>query len=107
MKRKYFSITADRMITPARITKDVKAWSQSTGTKVLRAKLGDASKIAIHLLEPEDFELEAAMERAERDNFPAIYLHTFKTWRVTKEMIMAEKKRKASFPALKLVVANG
>jgi len=103
--RKRFSITQDRMIIPARITKAVREWSEATGIKVLRAKPGDASKVAIHLLEAEVFELERAMERAERDNFPAIYLHTFKTWCVTKE-VLAAAKRKASYPALRLAVSN-
>lgn len=77
----HFSITQDRWIQRARITKEMRFWAESLGIKIIRAKVGDHSKIGIHLLEAEQFELENALDRAERDNFPAIYLHTFKTWR--------------------------
>ena len=84
MTKQRVSITQDRWIKPARVTKDIKTWAENIGVRIYRAKVGDASKIGVHVLEAEQFELERALEKAERDNFPAIYLHTFRTWRVDK-----------------------
>lgn len=96
MAKPRFSITLDRWIKPARITSEIRFWSETLGIKIIRAKPGDHSKIGIHLLDAEQFELDDAMERAERDNFPAIYLHTFKTWRV-------DKPKKSKFKGLTLI----
>jgi len=49
--------------------------------KVIKAKSQkDQNRVAIHLLNPTQSEIDDAMERAERDLFPAIVLHTVATW---------------------------
>lgn len=40
----------------------------------------DGNAIAIHLLNPDDRELEDAIEQAYRDNFDKIVCHNHKTW---------------------------
>lgn len=48
---------------------------------VMKAKTkGDAHRVAIHLLNPTQREFDDAQERAERDMFGTIVLHTKKTW---------------------------
>lgn len=44
------------------------------------AKMGDASKQGIHLINPDRYELNRAVEQAERDGFNAIYIHTKRTF---------------------------
>lgn len=84
MRRNGYSVTAGRFVRRARVTKEIMAAAESAGVRIVRARPGDHSNVGIHLLEAEQFELEDALERAARDSFPAIYLHTFKTWRAEK-----------------------
>lgn len=49
--------------------------------EIKRAKRGDYSKIGIHLLYPTIDELHDAFDTAQKDMFPAIYIHTSYTWR--------------------------
>lgn len=93
----HFSIVLDRVVTKARVTKQIRQYADSVGIRIIRAKAGDYQKIGIHLLEAEQFELTDALEQAVNQCFPAIYLHTFKTWRAS---------RAAKRPALKLAVPN-
>lgn len=62
----------------ARITQSIR----ESGIKVVRVKTNKAAagKIGIHLLRPTQRELEQAIETAERDMFPAVYIHDFATW---------------------------
>lgn len=92
-----FSVTADRMVYPARVTKEIRDWANAIGVKIYRAKIGDADKIGIHRLECEQHELEEALEQADRDSMPAIYLHTFKTWRATKKPSESEQELARKF----------
>lgn len=65
-------------MTKARITKAMR----DTGIEFVRVKSfdPDRSLIGIHLLEPTQCELEDAVQVAERDMFPAIYIHRLNTW---------------------------
>lgn len=94
----HWSVINDRYIRFARITKDIKTWAANIGVKIVRVKEGQlvSHKIGIHLLEAEQFELENALERAEKDQFKTIYLHTFSTWHarvITKNQRQARLKR--------------
>lgn len=64
----------------ARITREIAEAAQSIGVKIIRVKKHDHSMIGIHLLMPNQRELEDALNVAERDLFPAIYIHKFSTW---------------------------
>lgn len=49
--------------------------------KIRKAKTTkDASKIGIHLLNPDDYEISDAQEKAVRDNFKTIWVHTKRTF---------------------------
>lgn len=51
------------------------------GIKIkIAQKVKDQNAIAIHLLNPEIDEIERALERAERDMFETIMIHTELTW---------------------------
>jgi hypothetical protein len=61
----------------------LKEYADSIGCKVVRLKKYDgknSERIGIHLLRPDQRELEDALNTAERDMFPAIYIHTFDSW---------------------------
>ncbi len=65
----------------ARITKELKEYAQEIGCKIVRVKDFDSkSMVGIHLLMPSQRELEDALTTAERDLYPAIYIHNFSTW---------------------------
>lgn len=76
-------------MSKARITQAMR----DTGIKFIRVKSGDdsqAGKVGIHLLLPTQRELENAVERAERDLFPAIYIHGFSTWPIGRTVVRPE-----------------
>lgn len=45
------------------------------GIKIINAKESDKTNIGIHLLAPDLDDLEDALQVAERDMFPAIYIY--------------------------------
>lgn len=70
-------------MSTARITADIKHHAEAIGCEIIRAKRyteGKHSLIGIHLLRPSQYELEQALETAERDMFPRIIIHTFNSW---------------------------
>jgi len=65
----------------ARLTRDIREHAEALGVKLVVVKRFDAkSQVGIHLLMPSTHELWDALHVAERDLFPAIYIHTFSTW---------------------------
>ncbi len=64
------------MRSQCRITKEMKA----LGIKIIRVKTHNHTQIGIHLLCPNQRELEDAIETAERDMFKTIYIHTMSSW---------------------------
>lgn len=60
---------------------EIEQWAYEAKVKIVVAtKDADRNRIAIHLLEPSFDELANALERAERDLFEAIVIHTQWTW---------------------------
>jgi len=47
---------------------------------IMAASVVDSNRVAIHLLNPNLDDLEDAIMTAERDNFPAIVIHSNATW---------------------------
>lgn len=59
-------------------------WKRTAGAfgpKLIKARsVSDASLIAVHLLNPTQCELDDAFNVACRDNFPAVVIHTRRTF---------------------------
>lgn len=54
---------------------------EQAGVAIVRVTLpSEARRVGIHLLQPTKAELWDALNRAERDLFPAILIHGFSTW---------------------------
>ena len=61
---------------------DLYTWADSIGVTIAHAMdVADGRRIAIHLLNPNQRDLEDALATAERDGFQLIMLHSNKTWR--------------------------
>lgn len=55
--------------------------AHENGIKIIQAKSKDDQyTVAIHLLNPSLDEVEGALDRAMRDLFPAIVIHSHLTW---------------------------
>lgn len=67
----------------ARLTKEVKERARAIGCTITKAKLFSEGKhklIGIHLLNPNQRELEDALDKAERDLFCRIIIHSLDSW---------------------------
>lgn len=62
--------------------RELKDRAESIGVKLITAtRSEDRNIVGIHVVNPTLRDIEDALETAERDLYPAIVIHSMKTWR--------------------------